>query len=136
MGQQAVVTVGDVKAFPGEQRHNGCSKGIMHAGEEAEVSVFVVKPGGGVPVHLHSRSHDLFIGISGEVEILYEGQQGSGKVALGARAFCSMPPGVRHEVRNANATQEAVFIMIHAPQAGYDFVRVPFKVHHSAFAPA
>ena len=136
MGQKTVVSVENVAAFPCEARHNGCSKGVMHADDQHESSVYHVKPGGFIPIHLHSRVYDLFIGIKGRVDITYEGQQGSGRVALSAGSFCSMPPGVRHEVRNNSATDEAVFFLVHAPNAGYDFIPVEFKnadliTHHS-----
>jgi mannose-6-phosphate isomerase-like protein (cupin superfamily) len=70
---------------------------------------------------------DLFIGISGCSDITYEGQQGDGLVRLKANSFCSMPPGVRHEVRNTSTTEDAVFLVIHAPNAGYDFIPVEFR---------
>lgn len=127
MGQKAVVSVDDVTAFPVVVRHNDCSKGIMHADDQHESSVFRVQPGGFVPGHLHSRVYDLFIGMEGQVDITYEGQQGDGCVALKAGSFCSMPPGVRHEVRNKSAERDAVFILIHAPNSGYDFIPVDFK---------
>ena len=126
MGQKAVVSVADVAAFPVEARHNACSKGVMHADDQHESSVFRVKPGGFVPSHLHSRVYDLFIGIQGQVDITYEGQQGHGCVELKAGAFCSMPPGVRHEVRN-NGREDAVFIIVHAPNTGYDFIPVDLR---------
>ena len=126
MGQKAVVAVADVGAFPVEARHNDCSKGVMHADDQHESSVFRVKPGGFVPSHLHSRVYDLFIGIEGQVDITYEGQQGDGRIALKAGAFCSMPPGVRHEVRN-NGRTDAVFILVHAPNTGYDFIPVELR---------
>jgi mannose-6-phosphate isomerase-like protein (cupin superfamily) len=133
MAQETVVAIADVLAIRGDQRDNGCSKNVLSAGDHAEASVFHVKPGGGVRVHLHSRVHDLFIGMQGDIEIAYEGQQGEGIVQLKAGGFCSMPPGVRHEVRNVGAAQEAIFMLIHAPYQGYDFVKAPFKRQVSAF---
>lgn len=127
MSQKAVVSVGDVTVFPGEARHNDCSKGVMHVDDQHESSVYHVKPGGYIQSHLHSRVYDLFIGIRGQVDITYEGPQGNDCVALTAGSFCSMPPGVRHEVRNNNTKHEAVFILVHAPNAGYDFIPVEFK---------
>jgi hypothetical protein len=38
-----------------------------------------------------------------------------------------MPPGVRHEVFNPSATEEAYFLIVHAPHEGYDFVPVDFR---------
>lgn len=136
MAQQPVCFVGNVAAIEGEMRPTRCSKTILHETAEAETSLFHVLPGGGVPVHLHSRVYDLFVGIAGEVEIAYEGQHGQAVVKLGAGAFCAMPPGVRHEVRNVSASEEARFLLVHAPQAGYDNIRVPFKALASIFPPA
>jgi mannose-6-phosphate isomerase-like protein (cupin superfamily) len=135
MGQKAVVSVADITAFPAEARHNNCSKGIMHADDHQESSVYRVKPGGFVPSHLHSRVYDLFIGVQGQVDITYEGQQGDGCVALKPGAFCSMPPGVRHEVRNNSSETEAVFILVHAPNSGYDFIPVDMKRSAAAAMP-
>jgi len=136
MGQKTVIAIPDVAAFPVEAKHNDCSKGIMHADDQHESSVFRVKPGGFVPSHLHSRVYDLFIGIQGRVDITYEGQQGHGCVALTAGAFCSMPPGVRHEVRNNSRDADAVFIIVHAPNTGYDFIPVDLRNTGAATAPA
>ena len=136
MGQKAVIAIPDVAAFPVEAKHNDCSKGIMHADDHHESSVFRVKPGGFVQSHLHSRVYDLFIGIEGQVDITYEGQQGHGCVALKSGAFCSMPPGVRHEVRNNNSDADAVFIIVHAPNAGYDFIPVELTQTRATVAPA
>lgn len=133
MAQFPVCFVPDVAAVCGEMRPTRCSKSILHACDEAETSLFHVMPGGGVPVHLHSRVYDLFVGIAGEVEIAYEGQQGSAIVRLAAGSFCAMPPGVRHEVRNVSHSEEARFLLVHAPQAGYDNIRVPFKQFESIF---
>jgi len=136
MGQEAVVYVSNMSEVAGEPRPaTGSAKGLLHASDEAEASVFHLEPGGGVPVHLHSRVYDLFVGIAGEIEIAYEGQQGSGRVMLTPGAFCSMPPGVRHEVRNTSTTEKAVFYLVHAPQTGYDNIRVPFRHFASAFPP-
>src|ERR1051326_8395738 len=103
MGQKAVVAVASVAEFPVELRHNDCYKGVISADDQHESSVFRVAPGGFVEAHLHSRVYDIFIGVKGQVDIAYEGQQGNGCVALKPGGLCSMAPGVRHEVRN-NAT--------------------------------
>jgi mannose-6-phosphate isomerase-like protein (cupin superfamily) len=136
MGQEAVVYVASMTAVAGEPRPaTGSAKGVLFAQDEAEASIFHLEPGGGVPVHLHSRVYDLFVGIAGEIEIAYEGQQGSGRVMLTPGAFCAMPPGVRHEVRNTSATEKAAFYLVHAPQKGYDNIRVPFRRLESVFPP-
>lgn len=39
---------------------------------------------------------------------------GNGLFVLKPGAFCSMPPGVRHEVSNPSKTNEAFFLLVHA----------------------
>lgn len=87
-----------------------------------------------MPTHLHSKVFDLFIGVKGALEIRYEGQHGNGVFVLKPGAFCSMPPGVQHEVSNPSETDEAIFLLIHASQEGYDFVSVPFRTMEAALA--
>lgn len=127
MAQLPVITIADVTAVSGEARHRSCTKAVLHQDDPAETSVFRVKPGGAISTHLHSRVFDLFIGVAGRVDITYEGQEGSGCFKLKRNSFCRMPPGVRHEVRNPSKNEEAVFVLIHAPSAGYDFIPVKFK---------
>ncbi len=134
MGQDAVIYVSDLSnAGTRNTLRPGCDKSILHAHDDCETSVFHLAPGGGVPVHLHSRVFDLFVGVEGDIEITYEGQQGSAVVKLKPGAFCAMPPGVRHEVRNVSATAHAKFLLVHAPNKGYDRVAVPFKNYQTAF---
>jgi quercetin dioxygenase-like cupin family protein len=127
MAQKPVVMVDDVTKIAFASRRPGCDKGIMHEAGEVQTAVFRVAPGSGVPRHLHSRVYDLFVGMKGTLEIRYEGQHGHGIFELKAGAFCAMPPGVRHEVSNPSKTDEAFFLIVHAPHEGYDFVPVEFK---------
>lgn len=127
MAQLPVTLIPDITTASGDARHDGCIKAILHEHDAAQTSVFRLQPGGLIETHLHSRVFDLFLGVSGCVEIAYEGQQGKGRIELKPNSFCCMPPGVRHEVSNASATEEAVFVLIHAPYAGYDFIPVEFR---------
>ena len=127
MAQLPVTFVDDMTAVTGEARHSGCAKAVLSEHDAEQTGLFRLSPGGVIPTHLHSRVFDLFIGISGCADIIYEGQQGDGLVRLKANSFCSMPPGVRHEVRNTSTTEEAVFLVIHAPNSGYDFIPVEFR---------
>jgi quercetin dioxygenase-like cupin family protein len=99
----------------------------MHVEGAVQSAVFRVAPGSGVPVHLHSQVYDLFVGIKGLLEIRYEGQKGHGAFELKPGGFCAMPPGVKHEVFNPSATDEAFFLSVHAPHDGYDFVPGDFR---------
>lgn len=127
MGQQPVVKVDDITQIEFASRRPGCDKGIMHEVGAVQTAVFRVAPGSGVPRHLHSSIYDLFVGVKGVLEIRYEGQHGHGIFELKPGAFCAMPPGVRHEVFNPSKSDEAFFLIVHAPHEGYDFVPVEFK---------
>lgn len=127
MGQQPVVTVDDITQIDFTARRTGCDKGVMHEDGAVQSAVFRVAPGSGVPRHLHSRVYDLFVGVKGLLEIRHEGQHGHGVFNLKPGAFCAMPPGVRHEVFNPSTHEEAYFLIVHAPHAGYDFVPVEFR---------
>ena len=127
MAQLPVTFVEDLTAVTGETRHSGCTKAVLSEHDAEQSGLFRLGPGGVIETHLHSRVFDLFIGISGCVDITYEGQQGDGLIRLTQNSFCSMPPGVRHEVRNTSTTDDAVFLVIHTPNAGYDFIPVNFR---------
>lgn len=127
MGQHPLVTIEDMTRITFDTRRPGCDKGVLHEDGPVQSAVFRVAPGSGVPRHLHSRVYDLFVGLKGMLEIRYEGQHGHGVFELRPGAFCAMPPGVRHEVFNPSATEEAFFLIVHAPHEGYDFVPVEFR---------
>lgn len=127
MAQLPVTIVADMTSTAGEARHSGTTKAVLSEHGAEQSAVFCLSPGGVIETHLHSRVFDLFVGLKGRVDITYEGQQGSGVVHLKPNAFCSMPPGVRHEVRNLSATEDAMFLLVHAPWDGYDFIPVDFK---------
>ena len=127
MAQLAVTVVEDMTAVAGEARHDLCTKAILSEQGPEQSAVFRLKPGGVIPSHLHSRVHDLFIGVAGCADITYEGQKGSGVVRLKPKVFCDMPPGVRHEVRNNSKTEDAVFLLVHTPWEGYDFIPVELR---------
>ena len=127
MAQLPVTIVEDMTAVAGEARHDLVTKAVLSEQGPEQSAVFRLKPGGVIPSHLHSRVHDLFVGVAGLAEITYEGQHGSGVVALKPGAFCDMPPGVRHEVRNHSATEDAVFLLVHAPWEGYDNIPVELR---------
>ena len=127
MAQLPVTIVEDMTAVTGDPRHNLVTKAVLSEQSPEQSAVFRLKPGGVIPPHLHSRVHDLFIGVAGCAEITYEGQRGSGVVALKPGAFCDVPPGVRHEVRNNSSTEDAVFLLVHAPWEGYDNIPVELR---------
>lgn len=132
MAQKPVITIDDITKGAFEARYPGTGKAILQEDAPVQTAVFRVQPGSGVPTHLHSRVYDLFVGVKGELEIRYEGQDGSGTFVLRPGAFCSMPPGVRHEVSNPSKTEEAFFLIVHASHEAYDYVPVPFRATEAA----
>ncbi len=123
MDHAKVVSVSDVLAAARRDVHGTCSKAVLHQVPESETSLFSVNPGQTLAAHRHTRTWDLFFVVSGRGEIRYRGPDGAGTVAMPERAFCAMPPGCDHEVRNLSATEPFSFLLIHAPWQGYDHVR-------------
>jgi len=134
MGQKRVITVEDILNIAFDEIRPGCKKGVMQEDASSQTGVIRVQPGSGVPTHLHSRVHDLFIGVRGELEIRYEGPHGNGLFMLKPGAFCSVPPGVRHEVSNPSMTDEAFFLLVHASYEGFDNVPAPFRTTENALS--
>jgi mannose-6-phosphate isomerase-like protein (cupin superfamily) len=118
-----VVAVADVLAEAGIDTHEHCSKAVIHQTPESETSLFSVSPGQQLAMHLHTRSWDLFFVISGLGEINYRGKTGAASIPMPERAFCAIPPGYEHEVRNLSAAEPFRFLMIHAPWRDYDHIR-------------
>ena len=114
MSQKPVVTIEDITNVAVEERRPGCDKGVLHEDAPVQTALYRVKPGSGVPSHLHAHVYDLFIGVKGQLEIRYEGEHGNGVFLLKPGAFCRMPPGVRHELSNPSKTDETVFLLVQA----------------------
>src|SRR5882672_8497121 len=123
MNKSDVVVLSDVLAETGSNTHGRCSKAILHQVAEAETSLFSIGPGQQLDMHLHTRTWDLFFVVSGLGEIRYRGKTGADTIPMPVRAFCAIPPGYEHEVRNLSATEPFSFLMIHTPWRGYDHIR-------------
>jgi mannose-6-phosphate isomerase-like protein (cupin superfamily) len=123
MNRAKIVSISDVLAEAGSDVHGNCSKAVLHQVPESETSLFSVTPGEKLAPHLHTRTWDLFLVVSGSGEIRYRGKDGTGTIPMPMRAFCAMPPGYEHEVCNLSATEPFSFLLIHAPWQGYDFVQ-------------
>jgi len=132
MSQKAVITIEYITNIALEERRPGCEKGMLHEDAPVQTAVYRIKPGSGVPTHLHARVYDLFVGVKGDVEIRYEGQHDNGVFVLKPGAFCRMPPGVRHEISNPSQTEEACFLLVQASQEGFDYVPAPFRMIEAA----
>ena len=122
-GQAKVVSIADVLAAPSEGRHGNCTKAVLHQSPASEASLFTVLPGQRLAAHSHTRSWDLFLALSGEGEIRFQGPYGEGVAPMSPNGFCAMPPGHAHEVCNRRQDAPFSFLLIHAPWAGYDFIK-------------
>jgi quercetin dioxygenase-like cupin family protein len=128
-----VITFEDITDIALEERGRpGCDRALLQEAAQAQTVVYRVQPGTGIPTHLHTQVYDLFVGVKGELEIRYEGQQGNGLFVLKPGGFCSMPPGARHEVSNPSTTEEAFFLLIHAAHEGFDYVPMAFRATEAA----
>jgi len=132
MSQKPAITVEDITNIALDERRPGCEKGMLHEDAPVQTAVYRVKPGSGVPTHLHARVYDVFGGIKGDVEIRYEGQHGNGVFVLKPGGFCRLPPGVRHEVSNPSKTEDACFLLVQASREGFDYVPAPFLTMEAA----
>ena len=132
MDHKPVITIEDITGIALKQRRPGCKKGVLHDDAPAQTAVYRVQPGSGVPTHMHQQVYDLFIGVKGDLEIRYEGEQGNGVFVLKPGAFCRVPPGVRHELSNPSKTDETCFLLVQATQTDFDYVPVPFRTFQSA----
>ena len=120
MDGKPVIAIEDITGIAFEPIRPGCEKAVLQQDAEAQAGVFRIQPRGTIPLHRHSRARDLFIGVKGEVDIRHESGGGTAVFTLKPGAFCSVAPGVRHEVSNASSTEEAVFVLVHAPYEGFD----------------
>ena len=132
MSQKPVVTVEDIANIALEERRPGCDKGMLHEDAPVQTAVYRVKPGSGVPTHLHARFYDLFVSVKGSLEIRYEGEAGNGVFVLQPGGFCRVPPGVRHELSNPSKTDETIFLLVQASQEDFDYVPAPFRTIEAA----
>ena len=113
-----VVSLADLTALGFDLRGPGYARAPLHEDGAMRASVLRIQPCSGVPAHKHSCSHDLFIGIRGELEIRCDGARS----VLQPGGFCRVPPGVRHEVWNGSAVQEAFCVLIHSDPVQFDFI--------------
>ena len=128
MAQAPVIALDDITQMDfSPHRLPGCERALVYQDSTAQTAAFRVSPGSGVPRHLHTRVTDYFVCIAGQLEIRYEGQQGSGIFQLKPGAYLALPPGVRHEVYNPSGTDEAYFLLVHTPHEGFDVRPAEFR---------
>lgn len=83
-----------------------------------DVHVNVIKVGSGPgPYHYHEHCENVYVVLSGVVEVFVEGERRL--LREGDVAF--VPPGVRHAAGNGGSEVEARVLEIYSPPRGSDF---------------
>lgn len=68
----------------------------------------LVPPGGGPPLHTHSREHESFYVLEGQVTFEVDGAT----VVLGPGGFANLAPGVKHAFRNRGDRTARMLIQV------------------------
>ena len=122
MESKPVIAIEGIAGMSFREVRPGCEKAVLQEDPSVQAGAFRIQPGSGVPDHRHSRAHDLFIGIKGEIEIRHETERGDEVFTLKPGAFFSVAAGVRHGVSNVSTSAEALFVLVHAPYEGFDIL--------------
>ena len=104
------------------ERRSGCGKYVISEESAFQLSIYRLEPGAQVPGHSHGRSHDIFVGVKGDVRIEIPARGPAGAFVMGPGGVCTIAPGTPHAVVNANPTRAAFFVLVHAPFDGFDMV--------------
>lgn len=94
-------TVGDRYRFLADSSETGGRYAIWHA---------TISPGGGPPPHRHSKEEEAFFVLSGEIEVICDGQEAT----LQSGGFAHLPKGSAHAFKN-RSTSPAEMLIIVAP---------------------
>lgn len=79
-------------------------------------------PGSEVPYHIHKKRESVFIPISGEVTMIYEGKE----VSIRPGEVVYMPPGKKHGLVNKTDTDMRYLEFCTCPPLESDFVEVEY----------
>ncbi|MBS1724324.1 MAG: cupin domain-containing protein [Armatimonadetes bacterium] len=85
-------------------------------GNDITIGMAITPPGGGPPLHVHHREHEIFIIESGDLEMNVHGEWK--KAPPGSVVF--LPKDVPHQFRNAGATPSRHWV-IATPSGFEDF---------------
>jgi mannose-6-phosphate isomerase-like protein (cupin superfamily) len=96
---RAIAIVGDVYRF--------LAVGEDTAGRYALFEA-VVPPGGGPPVHVHSREEEGFYVLEGEITFVLE----DGRLAAGPGTFVNMPVGTPHTFKNESGSPGRMLVSV------------------------
>jgi quercetin dioxygenase-like cupin family protein len=113
----------DLSSLSYEQKDSGARKALLYRTDEVQVSVYLLEPGGRVPMHRHTASWDISFVIEGEIEARFVEDGEVRTVRCGPQAVNLVPPGLPHEIANASAAKPAKFLLIQSPSHNFDFVR-------------
>jgi mannose-6-phosphate isomerase-like protein (cupin superfamily) len=121
---ESVEIVDDLIQLPDAATSDKPVKAVAYQADAVEVASFRLRPGAVISAHLHTNVRDLFVGLSGRGQIRYQENGESHVHELRAHSFCGVPPNVPHEVENVGDSEDLVFLLVHAPFAGYDHVKL------------
>jgi quercetin dioxygenase-like cupin family protein len=115
-------TFPDLSSLSYDRKHLGALKALLHRSDEVQVSVYLLEPGGRVPMHRHTASWDISFVVEGEIEARFLEDGGVRTVRCGPQAVNLVPPGRPHEIANASAAEPAKFLLIQSPSENFDFI--------------
>ncbi len=96
-----VAVVGDIYRFLATGEQTSGRYAIWEA---------IVPPGGGPPLHMHSRESEGFFVLEGELVVHVDGR----RIVAGPGAFVNLQPGTKHGFKN-ETTQAARMLILVAP---------------------
>ncbi len=122
MPEPRVRVIADLLDLPFEDKHINAGKALIHQTDAVQVQVYVLRPLGGIPSHLHSKSWDISIVLDGLIEAAHL-EDGLLRTSLCRRGGVTVvPPGIVHAVTNPSQTEPATFLLIQSPSKDFDFL--------------
>ena len=123
MTRAVVTTLADLSSLSYDRKDLGALKALLHRTDEVQVSVYLLEPGGRIPMHRHTACWDISFVIEGEIEARFLEDGEVRAVRCGPQALNLVPPGQSHEIANASAAKPAKFLLIQSPSQGFDFIK-------------
>lgn len=122
MTPAVATTFPDLSSLSYDRKDFGALKALLHRSDEVQVSVYLLEPGGGIPMHRHTACWDISFVIEGEIEARFREDGVVRTVRCGPQAVNLVPPGRPHEIANASAAAPAKFLLIQSPSENFDFI--------------
>ena len=123
MAAPGLRSIADLAELATQARHVRAHYAPVHQGEAAQIGVYLLEPGGGIPAHRHTASWDISLVIEGEIEARFLQDGAWQATRCGCRAINLVPPGVVHAISNSSATEPARFLLVQSPSRNFDFLR-------------